>query len=173
MKNRERSRCAYSAFLLLSESSCRARPTRSNGHLPIAEPKRPTYSELDVRNVKEKPPFFEVKAPKNAPNVVIVLIDDIGFGGPSTFGGPIQTPTLDRLAAVGSDVQQLPHHGALLTDQDGAQERAESPHREHRLDHGEFDGISRQHRAGSQQRGAVGRDAPAERIQHRRVREVA
>ncbi len=68
--------------------------------LPIQEPPRPTYSELDVRNV-ETPPFFEVKAPKNAPNVVIVLIDDIGFGGPSTFGGPIQTPTLDKLAAAG------------------------------------------------------------------------
>jgi len=68
--------------------------------LPIQEPERPTYSELDVRNVKA-PPFFEVKAPGNAPNVVIVLIDDIGFGGPSTFGGPIQTPTLDRLATAG------------------------------------------------------------------------
>jgi len=68
--------------------------------LPIQEPERPTYSELDVRNV-EAPPFFEVKAPKGAPNVVIVLIDDIGFGGPSTFGGPIQTPTLDALAAEG------------------------------------------------------------------------
>lgn len=68
--------------------------------LPIQEPERPTYSELDVRNV-ETPPLFEVKAPKNAPNVVIVLIDDIGFGGPSTFGGPIQTPTLDKLATAG------------------------------------------------------------------------
>jgi len=68
--------------------------------LPIQEPERPTYSELDVRNV-ETPPLFEVKAPKKAPNVVIVLIDDIGFGGPSTLGGPIQTLTLDRLAAEG------------------------------------------------------------------------
>ena len=68
--------------------------------LPIQEPERPTYSELDVRNV-ETPPLFAVKAPDNAPNVVIVLIDDIGFGGPSTFGGPIQTPTLDSLSAAG------------------------------------------------------------------------
>jgi arylsulfatase A-like enzyme len=68
--------------------------------LPIAEPKRPTYSELDAR--KAKPPArFEVKAPKGAPNVVIVLIDDIGFGGPSTFGGPIRTPTMDQLAEGG------------------------------------------------------------------------
>ncbi len=68
--------------------------------LPIQEPERPTYSELDVRNVKP-PPRFEVKAPEKAPNVVIVLIDDVGFGAISTFGGPIQTPTLDRLAAAG------------------------------------------------------------------------
>jgi arylsulfatase A-like enzyme len=68
--------------------------------LPIQEPDRKTYRELDVRNVKT-PPRFEVRAPKGAPNVVIVLIDDIGFGGPSTFGGPIQTPTLDKLAAGG------------------------------------------------------------------------
>ncbi len=69
-------------------------------HLPIAEPARPTYSELDVRNAKA-PPRFEVKAPDKAPNVVIVLIDDVGFGATSTFGGPIRTPTLDRLAAGG------------------------------------------------------------------------
>ena len=89
------------AFLFISVGVISAQDKLDRTHLPIQEPKRPTYSELDVRNVKEKPPFFEVKAPKNAPNVVIVLIDDIGFGGPSTFGGPIQTPTLDRLAAGG------------------------------------------------------------------------
>ncbi len=49
----------------------------------------------------EPPPLFAVKAPEKAPNVVIVLIDDIGFGGPSTFGGPIETPTLDGLAEAG------------------------------------------------------------------------
>lgn len=68
--------------------------------LPIQEPKRPTYSELDVRKAKA-PPRFEVMAPKGAPNVVIVLIDDVGFGATSTFGGPIRTPTLDQLAAGG------------------------------------------------------------------------
>jgi arylsulfatase len=68
--------------------------------LPIQEPERPTYSELDVRDVKA-PPRFEVKAPEKAPNVVIVLIDDVGFGATSTFGGPIRTPTLDKLAAGG------------------------------------------------------------------------
>jgi arylsulfatase len=68
--------------------------------LPLQEPKPPTYSELDARDAKP-PPRFEVKAPSGAPNVVIVLIDDIGFGGPSTFGGPIRTPTLEALAQSG------------------------------------------------------------------------
>src|SRR4051794_5819268 len=63
-----------------------AAPELDRTVLPIAEPKAPTYSELDARNAKP-PARFEVKAPKAAPNVVIVLIDDVGFGGPSTFGG--------------------------------------------------------------------------------------
>ena len=42
-----------------------------------------------------------VEAPKGAPNVVPVLIDDIGFGHPGIFGGPIPTPALDRLAKQG------------------------------------------------------------------------
>lgn len=75
-----------------------ATPDRSS--LPIAEPKRPVYTEIDARKVTP-PPRFEVKAPAGAPNVVIVLIDDLGFGAPSTFGGPIATPTLDQLAENG------------------------------------------------------------------------
>src|SRR5438874_13093066 len=42
-----------------------------------------------------------VKAPAGAPNVLLVLIVDAGFGTPSTFGGPVATPTFDRLAADG------------------------------------------------------------------------
>ena len=68
--------------------------------LPIQEPKRPVFDELDVRTVK-MPPNFQVQAPAGSPNVVIVLIDDLGFGATSTFGGPIATPTLDTLAQNG------------------------------------------------------------------------
>ena len=39
--------------------------------------------------------------PKDAPNIVIIMTDDAGFGNPSTFGGPVNTPTLDRLAIEG------------------------------------------------------------------------
>ena len=68
--------------------------------LPVPEPQPPTITELDARNAKA-PPRFEVKAPQGAPNVVIVLLDDIGFGQSSAFGGPAKMATLDKLAAEG------------------------------------------------------------------------
>jgi arylsulfatase len=68
--------------------------------LPIKEPTRPTYKELDVRNTSA-PARFEVKAPKDAPNVVVILIDDMGFGVSEAFGGPVTTPIMDKLGANG------------------------------------------------------------------------
>ena len=62
------------------------------------------------------------KAPEDAPNVLIVLIDDAGFGAPSTFGGPIQTPTLTRVQQMGLTYNRFhvtavcsPTRAALLT----------------------------------------------------------
>lgn len=68
--------------------------------LPIKEPTYPNDTTLDARNAKA-PARFDVKAPSKAPNVVIVLIDDQGFGVSSAFGGPVNEPTLERLAASG------------------------------------------------------------------------
>ncbi|MCL7963930.1 MAG: arylsulfatase [marine benthic group bacterium] len=68
--------------------------------LPIPEPEPPSYTELDVRDATPPPPF-EVKAPEAAPNVLVVLVDDLGFAGTSKFGGPVPTPTFDRLAGDG------------------------------------------------------------------------
>ena len=68
--------------------------------LPLPEGTRPSYSEIDARDAKP-PARTDVKVPKGAPNVVIILIDDLGFGATSTFGGPIKTEALDRLAQQG------------------------------------------------------------------------
>jgi arylsulfatase A-like enzyme len=68
--------------------------------LPIPEPDYPHETQLDVRNATP-PPRFEVKAPAGAPNVLLILIDDMGFGIPSAFGGPVHMPTADRLASEG------------------------------------------------------------------------
>ena len=81
--------------------------------LPIPDPVYPKITELDARNATAPPPF-SVTAPEGAPNVVIVLIDDIGFGAAATFGGAIQTPTLDRLAADGLRFNQF-HTTALCS----------------------------------------------------------
>jgi len=68
--------------------------------LPIPAPSPEKITTLDARDAKA-PPRFEVKAPAGAPNVVIVLIDDIGFGASSAFGGPIRMPTLEKMAGNG------------------------------------------------------------------------
>jgi arylsulfatase A-like enzyme len=68
--------------------------------LPIPEPKRPAITEFDARKATA-PPRFEVKAPAGAPNVLLVMLDDMGFGMSSAFGGPIHMPTVERLADNG------------------------------------------------------------------------
>jgi hypothetical protein len=50
--------------------------------------------------------------PAGAPNVVVVLLDDVGFGAQGTFGGPVPTPVLDRIAATVSDSR--PKSGAAI-----------------------------------------------------------
>ncbi|WP_370583156.1 sulfatase-like hydrolase/transferase, partial [Microcystis sp. LEGE 00066] len=47
------------------------------------------------------PPIRDIRPPAGAPNVLIVLLDDVGFGAASAFGGPCNTPTFERLAAAG------------------------------------------------------------------------
>ena len=52
--------------------------------LPVKGPWYPPITTLDARDAKA-PPVFQVKAPKDAPNVVVILLDDLGFGGTSAF----------------------------------------------------------------------------------------
>src|SRR5215831_4019112 len=68
----------------------------------LPRPARP-FEGISNRTLEgSKGSFTEpVKAPPAAPNILLVLIDDAGFGNPSTFGGPVATPTLDKLAAQG------------------------------------------------------------------------
>jgi arylsulfatase len=68
--------------------------------LPIVEPTREMSTVLDARDAVA-PPFFTVTAPEGAPNVLLILIDDLGFGGTSAFGGPISTPNFDLMASEG------------------------------------------------------------------------
>ena len=55
------------------------------------------------RTIKDSATDFPqpTAAPRGAPNVLLILTDDVGFGASSTFGGPVPTPTMDRLAKNG------------------------------------------------------------------------
>lgn len=81
--------------------------------LPLTAPFQKPITALDARTVKA-PSVFQVEAPKGAPHVVVILIDDLGFGGASTFGGVIPTPTFDRLAKNGLRYNQF-HSTALCS----------------------------------------------------------
>ncbi len=89
--------------------------------LPV--PPAPFKGQIGLSAKESKPDFPKpVQAPKGAPNIMLVLLDDVGFGAASTFGGPINTPTLDRLAKSGLRYTQFhttamcsPTRAALLT----------------------------------------------------------
>jgi arylsulfatase len=68
----------------------------------LPKPEPPFQGKIG-RTVKDSTPDFPkgVEAPKGAPNVLLILMDDVGFGASSTFGGPIQTPSLQRIADSG------------------------------------------------------------------------
>ena len=77
-----------------------ARAVENRSDIPVPDP---SFKGVARRTLAGSKPDFPqpVKAPHGAPNVLLVLIDDAGFGNPSTFGGPCQTPTLTRLASQG------------------------------------------------------------------------
>ena len=74
--------------------------------LPIREPASPTYTELDARDAKA-PQRFEVTAPQGAPNVVVVLLDDIGFGAARYFWRTLQYANTRPRCQTRLDVQLL------------------------------------------------------------------
>jgi arylsulfatase len=91
--------------------------------LPI---RRPPFQGVTNRTLGGSEPDWNfvapIPAPEGAPNVLLVMTDDAGFGNPSTFGGPISTPTLDRLAAGGLKYNRFhttalcsPTRAALMT----------------------------------------------------------
>src|SRR6202165_3622504 len=66
--------------------------------LPIPDVKHVGLTTYDAKDPDTTyPPIVPLRPPEGAPNVLIVLLDDVGFGASSAFGGPCNTPTADRL----------------------------------------------------------------------------
>jgi arylsulfatase len=93
------------------------------GVLPIPDRSRTGLITYDAKDPDTKYPAIEqLRPPKGAPNVLVILIDDAGFGASSAFGGPCQTPNAERLAANGLKYNRFhttalcsPSRQALLT----------------------------------------------------------
>src|SRR4051794_39015269 len=74
----------------------------NRAHLPVPHRPRTGLITYDAKDPDTAFPAIEqLLPPKGAPNVLIVLLDDVGFGASSAFGGPCSTPTAERLAAGG------------------------------------------------------------------------
>ena len=70
--------------------------------LPMPDHARTGLITYDAKDPDTKyPPIEQLRPPKGAPNVLVILIDDVGFGASSAFGGPCQTPNAEKLAAGG------------------------------------------------------------------------
>src|SRR5262250_1382300 len=91
--------------------------------LPIPDIKPVALTTYDAKDPDTKfPPIRQLRPPADAPNVLVVLLDDVGFGASSAFGGPCQTPTAERLATAGLRFNRFhttalcaPTRAALLT----------------------------------------------------------
>ena len=100
-----------------------AGPHVAREHLPIPDAKHVGLTTYDAKDPNTKyPPITTLRPPEGAPNVLIVLIDDVGFGASSAFGGPCNTPVAERLAANGLKLNRFhttalcsPTRQALLT----------------------------------------------------------
>jgi len=95
----------------------------SRDSLPIPSRRRPGAPAYDAKSPGTAfPPIRELRPPAGAPNVLVVLLDDVGFAASSAFGGPCRTPTAERLAAEGLKFNRFhttalcsPTRQALLT----------------------------------------------------------
>jgi arylsulfatase A-like enzyme len=83
--------------------------------LPIPDAQHVGLTTYDAKDPETKfPPIEPLRPPKGAPNVLVVLIDDCGFGATSAFGGPCQTPNMERLASNGLSFNRF-HTTALCS----------------------------------------------------------
>ena len=68
----------------------------------IPSPPQPFRGQIELNAAESKPAWpMRVVPPQEAPNILLIMTDDVGFAAPSTFGGVIPTPALDRIANSG------------------------------------------------------------------------
>ena len=117
----------FAAMFFLTGNDLWAGADIDRTRLPIPQPVPEPVTATLPQDVPLPAPW-EVKAPAGAPNVVIILLDDIGFGAPSPFGGPVNMPTLQQLADNGLSYNRF-HTIALCAPTRGALKSGRNHHR--------------------------------------------
>ena len=142
--------------------------------LPIPDRPTPGLTTYDAKDPDTAFPAIEaLLPPEGAPNVLVILLDDVGFGASSAFGGPCSTPVAERLVAGGLRYNRFhttalcaPSRAALLTGRN-----------HHSVGMGSITETATSAPGNSSVRpeheGPVGNDAEAERLLHRTVRQVS
>jgi len=108
--------CSAAVIVSLSPSQGLAEPATASAPAPFA-------GKISLAAEDSEPAALHpVQAPAGAPNIIVILTDDVGFGATGAFGGPIETPNLDRLANQGLRFNRFhstgmcsPTRAALLT----------------------------------------------------------
>jgi hypothetical protein len=101
------------------QASSQQPPHVDRSVLPI--PPAPFKGTIGLRANESTPSFpHAVTAPEGAPNVVLILMDNVGFGAASTFGGPINTPDSPETDRRRAALQPIPHHRTVQPDPRGA-----------------------------------------------------
>ena len=89
--------------------------------LPIPDRQTVGITTYDAKDPNTHyPPITPLRPPAGAPNVLVFLIDDVGFGASTAFGGPCHTPNAERLGGGRPQVHPLPHDRAVRADARGA-----------------------------------------------------
>ena len=172
-RSRPSNRQPRSAAPRLEEATLSERPQVKRDVLPIPDTASVGLTTYDAKDPDTSfPPITQLRPPDGAPNVLVVLIDDVGFGASSAFGGADRHAERRATGLQGAEVQPLPHDGALLAHARGASQRPQPPHRRHGRHHGDRDLGARVQLDPAEHVRAARRDAEAERLLDGAVRQV-
>ena len=130
----------------------------SRSNLPIPDIQHSGLITYDAKDPDTRfPPIRDVRPPRGAPNVLVILIDDVGYGATSAFGGPCQTPNFEKLATGGLKSTRFHTTALVLADATGAAHRPKSSLGRH----------GRHHRDRDRQRQVTARCCPTPRRRSR------
>ncbi len=149
---------------------------RGAAQMPITEYEQGSpFPGAVGRTVEESEPAWPAprRAKDGAPNVLFFVLDDVGYGQLSCFGGLVETPNIDRVAAQRSAVREHAHDRALLAHPVEHPDGPQPSLQRRRLHHGTGHRLPRLRRADAVRERHASRDVAGARLQHLLPRQVA